>query len=232
MGPIDPPQARLPEPIPTSYYARRDGSGPEEARSAAAITALHEAIDGVRSRLLRRQAAGVLAGSTLVGGLIAIAALLVLLSHVVSSAHGGLASGQRPVATPAGTSAPRESPIVPVVQAPVGVPSPTPQVSPSPQVSPMPTSTSSPPPALVTFLNAPLAAHRGRSVSLQVRTTPVTTCTIVLGYPSAPRLDPATSDAGGAVSWTWRVAGPAPAGTWPVTVACGGTSATTQLVVS
>jgi hypothetical protein len=177
------------------------------------------------SRRLGTPAARVLAGSTLAGGLLAVVALLVLASHAAPPPRGGVAS--HPPQGPAASSAPPvEESGAPAAQAPVETPSPTPHPIPTPSATPLP------PPASVSLLNAPLAAHRGRPVVLQARTAPGTTCSIGIGYPSAPSLDPATADASGAVAWTWRVVGAAPAGTWPVTVTCGGVSAATRLVVS
>lgn len=161
----------------------------------------------------------------LVGGVLAAAALLVLLLQDLSSQHGDMASS-RPQPTPPSAAPTLPAEERPVALAPSEPPSPGARTSPTPRSSPLPTHVS------IALLNAPLTAHRGRSVSLQARTTPSTLCSIDIGYASAPSLDPITSDAGGEVSWMWRVAGPAPTGTWPVTVTCGGASATTQLVVS
>jgi hypothetical protein len=190
------------------------------------------AVDARRPRgrvpLLRSEnAAHVLAGWALVGGLWTGSALLVLLTEGPFSPAGGLVSSRSSppaqAATAAATPTPADTPI-PAVQSPATTPTPTPP--PTPRSTPTPSSPQ------LTFLNAPLSTHRGRSVTLRARTTPRTACSIDVGYTSAPELDLATSDAGGRVSWTWRVGGTAPSGTWPVTVSCGGTRATTQVIVS
>lgn len=225
MGRNDAPP-RLPEPIPASYYARRGHAQPEATGYAVAFTALHDRIAVAWARRFggRDARLPVLAGSTVAGGLVAAAALVLLLNHAPPSSNAGLTSSRSspPVqdASPPAASGP-----VSAALPPVATPAPTHRASPAPSGTP------SAAPASVTLLNAPLASRRGRSVSLQARTTPGATCSIVLGYASAPDLGPAVADAGGGVSWTWRVAGQAPAGTWPITVTCGGATATTRIVV-
>lgn len=227
MGPHVSQEPQPPEPIPASFYART-----AEARQPRPFPAAVMAL-GIRALRRRVPLPGswrptrVVAGWILAGGLLACVALLTVLPHVLASPSGGLASG-------------RSSPSPPVASSPTASPSPPPDATPAPVVedpSPVPARPSapagapSPLAASVTFLNAPLAGRRGRSVSLEVRTTPGTVCSIDLGYASAPDLGPATSDAGGGVSWSWRVGGPAPSGSWPVTVTCGGATATTQIVL-
>jgi hypothetical protein len=139
----------------------------------------------------------------------------------VRSAPPGPAASREP--SPPGAATP-----LPAVQTPEPTPTLTPTPSPTPTVSP------SPSPVAVAFLNAPLSARRNRSnpVTLRARTTPRLTCTIAIGYTDAPQLDPDTADSSGNVSWSWRVGGSAPVGTWPITVTCGAAKATTQITVS
>lgn len=114
----------------------------------------------------------------------------------------------------------------------------------TPSATPLPTSTpatfpvaaprTTPRPASpgVSFLNAPLSAQRGQTVTLRVTTTPNTDCSISIGYPSAPGLDSATSDAAGDVNWTWTVGKHVRLGSWPITVSCRTGTASTQITVS
>ncbi len=87
-------------------------------------------------------------------------------------------------------------------------------------------------PPAVTFLDAPLSARLGQRVTLQAQAEPNTECSIQIGYAGAPVLGTATSDSSGGVSWTWRVSGRAPTGTWPITVACGSRTGSTSLILS
>ena len=97
--------------------------------------------------------------------------------------------------------------------------------------SPTPTPVPTPTPATVTFLNAPLSVRRGQTVTLLARTAPNTQCSTTIGYPSAPDLDPARSDAEGNVSWTWHVGSHTQRGSWPISISCGAESDSTQIVV-
>jgi len=112
-----------------------------------------------------------------------------------------------------------------------GTPTPE-QPTPTPTPTATPRRTASPAPTTVTFLNAPLASRGGQTVTLLVRTTAGTASSIVVGYQPPPGLDPATSSSTGSVSWTWRVSRQASAGTYPITVTCGGGAATTQIVLT
>ncbi len=103
--------------------------------------------------------------------------------------------------------------------------------SPSPLTIPAAAPSATPTPA-VTFLEAPLVAERGKTVTLSVLTAPNTECSIDVGYPSGPELDEVRSDVGGNVSWTWRVGKRVPAGSWPITVSCRTGTASTQITVS
>src|SRR5207249_9503467 len=98
----------------------------------------------------------------------------------------------------------------------------------------------SPPPAagatVVTFVNAPVTAARGQNATLRVKTGANLACTIEVDYKSGPStaagLSPKNSDAGGNVSWTWKVGANTTTGNWPITVTCGGGSARTFLKVT
>lgn len=103
--------------------------------------------------------------------------------------------------------------------------------SPQPLTIPATAPPATPPPA-VAFLEAPLAAARGQTVTLGALTAPNTECSIDVGYPSGPQLESVRSDAAGNVSWTWRVGKRVPAGSWPITVSCRSGTASTQIVVS
>jgi hypothetical protein len=214
-------QESPPDPIPASYYARVDGGRPERAWPPWPVW----------PRLPSREVIGrlpgwqVLGGCAVVGGLLA-AGVIVLATHG-SSPVGRLAAS--PVSVPTGAPVPAVSSLPSGTPFPVADP-PSPEPPPSP--TPTPSRTPSPAATAVSILNGPLSARRVRPVTLRARTAPQTTCAIAIGYASAPDLGPATSDAGGVVSWTWRVGGQAPSGTWPVTVSCGGASASTQVVVS
>jgi hypothetical protein len=113
-------------------------------------------------------------------------------------------------------------------------------LTPSPTATPSPTPTTTlpaagrpsqrPNPAL-TFVGAPLFAQHGQTVTLDVRTAPNTDCSIDIAYPSAPELNPATSDSTGYVSWTWKVGKHVQPGSWPITVSCRSGNASTQITV-
>jgi hypothetical protein len=104
--------------------------------------------------------------------------------------------------------------------------------------TPTPTVTASPAPAqaVVTFVNAPLTVGRGSNATLQAKTAPNTSCSIEVDYKSGPSkaagLGPATSDAAGNVSWTWKVGANTTPGAWPITVTCGGASGQTYITVT
>jgi len=172
------------------------------------------------------------AGWAMIGGLLLGAAVL------AGPAQASPSSGS-PTARVTAPNSPRTVAPLPSAEPPqnpaVIVESPSPSPTPSPTTSPSPTPTRSPspsPPRGVTFLNAPLSARLGRPVSLAVLTAPNTSCSISVGYTSAPDLSNATSDSQGNVRWTWRVSRFAPAGTWPIVVSCGGVTATTQITLS
>jgi len=86
------------------------------------------------------------------------------------------------------------------------------------------------------FVNAPLTVGRGSSATLQAKTAPHTSCSIEVDYKSGPSkaagLGPATSDASGNVSWTWKVGANTTPGSWPIIVTCGSGSAQTAINVT
>jgi hypothetical protein len=116
----------------------------------------------------------------------------------------------------------------PPAAAPTATAAPSPTPSPSPTISPSP----SPSAPGVTFLNAPLAARRGQTVTLRVQTAPGARCATSVGYPNAPALDPARSDAAGIVSWTWHVSSHTQRGSWPIQTTCGRAASSSLLLVS
>jgi hypothetical protein len=201
---------RLPAPIPASYYARPTDVPPEPAGPRPAR---RSPVTGRRRRRLG-----------LVGGVVVCAALLALLAH-------GLASNPWR-ARPDALAPPGQGVGPAATGPPAGTPVPDRTASTTPRPSPNATPRGAPAPASVTFVNAPLTVHHGDSPTLEVRTTPGTTCTVDLGYPSAPQLAPATSSAGGSVSWTWRVTGRPVTGTYTLAVSCGGATGTTRIVLS
>ena len=126
-------------------------------------------------------------------------------------------------------AAPSPSANLPVTPTPA-TPSPTPRAaSPAPiQVAPVQT--------VVTFVNAPITAARGLNATLQAKTAPNTSCSIVVEYKSGPSkaagLVAKTSDGAGNVAWTWIVGGNTTPGTWPIIVTCGNGSAQTSINVT
>ena len=118
------------------------------------------------------------------------------------------------------------------------IPTSTPTSTPTPTVTstptPAPTSTSTPA-AGVSFSSLSSPVKRGGTARAVVATTPNTRCTIKVVYngvtSSASGLGPKTSDGSGSVSWSWTVANSTPKGSWPVTVTCGGASATKYFAV-
>ena len=205
----DSPPGQLPDPIPASYYAQAPAP---------------------RARRLTLPAPS-LAASAVIGGVLASAALVVLVPRILAAAPDPVASHRPPAPAATHTPAPAETPLAAL---PTDSPSPTPTPTPTPTATQQPTPTPSPTPSTgtITFVNAPLSVQRGRTATLQARTPPRTTCAIDIGYASAPNLDPASSGVTGSVSWSWRVSRSAPVGTWPIRVTCGAATATTQIVLS
>jgi hypothetical protein len=90
--------------------------------------------------------------------------------------------------------------------------------------------------SFVTFVNAPLTVAHGSNATLQVRTTPNTSCSIEVDYKSGPStaagLVTKSADSVGNVTWTWKVGAKTTPGSWPITVTCGGASGPTQITVT
>jgi hypothetical protein len=80
----------------------------------------------------------------------------------------------------------------------------------------------------VTFLNMPVSAEPGHPATVRVRADANTRCSIVVVDPSGQTvvqgLDPTTTDATGAVAWTWLADPAAEPGQWPIAVTCGASS--------
>ncbi len=111
--------------------------------------------------------------------------------------------------------------------------------TPTPAPTPTATRAATPPPPphpSVTFVNAPISARPGQTVTLQARTSTNTGCSILVVYKSGPSraqgLGPKTSDAAGNVTWTWMVGTRTTPGSWRITVTCGAASGQTLIVVS
>ncbi len=87
----------------------------------------------------------------------------------------------------------------------------------------------------VTITQAPGTVRRGATATVAAHTAPGAQCSIVVRYKSGPSktqgLGPKTADAGGDVSWAWKVGTNTTPGAWPVTITCGGASAHTEVVV-
>jgi hypothetical protein len=68
-----------------------------------------------------------------------------------------------------------------------------------------------------------------------VSTAPNISCSVVVTYKSgastAQGLVPKTSDAAGAVSWTWNIGANTTLGTWPINMTCGGARGHATFVV-
>jgi len=98
-----------------------------------------------------------------------------------------------------------------------------------------PTAPASAPAGGVTITREPGTVRRGATATVAARTTPGAQCSIVVRYKSGPSqaqgLGPKTAAANGDVSWSWMVGTRTTPGAWPVTITCGGASASTEVVV-
>jgi hypothetical protein len=145
----------------------------------------------------------------------AVAAGVVLIGLVVGLARHPTPSGdQSALASPPGRSTPLAA-------------APTPTAT----ATPVPTPTPRPTPAL-TIQTQRLQARAGRSVTLEATTDPGMRCTIVVGYSPPPQLGSVTSDAKGAVRWSWRVATQVRPGSYPIQVSCDGAMAGATITVT
>ena len=240
----------LPDRIPPSYYARPPGTvpgptSPPTPWQAAlrllgslvpASVALASGAWGMRRRVpLLGSALGSANPAHLAAGCALAACLLAGLVLGVRSAGSSPPAAGHPAGharPPVLAAGPTAAPVLVSPSPPPTAPA-TPSPSPSPTPSPTPLRTPTPAPPPIAFLNAPLSSvSQGQSVTLLVRTAPGTTCSIAVGYQPAPGLNPATANGAGQVSWTWRVSRQTQPGTWPITVTCGGSTATTQIVLN
>ena len=84
-----------------------------------------------------------------------------------------------------------------------------------------------------TFVKSPVSP--GGTGLVNVATAATATCAIVVTYKSGPStaqgLLPKVADAAGTVSWSWNIGTNTMAGTWPIAVTCGSTTARTTFVV-
>jgi micrococcal nuclease len=87
----------------------------------------------------------------------------------------------------------------------------------------------------VTITRAPGTVRRGARATIAARTAPGAQCSIVVRYKSGPSqaqgLGAKRADAGGDVSWSWKVGTRTTPGAWPVVITCGGEVASTEVVV-
>ena len=211
----------LPGPIPSSYYSREAlprSSGLARARNRAAswmsprVSRWGSSLEGIRlPQFSGRQ--------WLVAAVAAFA--VVLLGAIFGLATHRADSGQQ--ATASGPKRPQAADIAP---APTVYPQTPPPITPTPTPTRAPTTSPG-----VVFVNAPLTTDRGEQVTVRVRTTARATCSITIGYPSAPALSPVESGADGSVAWTWQVRRNAPRGTWPLAVTCGASTASTHITI-
>jgi len=212
----------LPGPIPSSYYSREAlprTTGFARARGRIATLAL--SLEGIQLPRLHGREPLVAAAAAV--AVLMLGVIIGLAAHGSGSAPRGQTPGSRQAqaAAPASTSTPSTAQ-TPVPTTPPPTPTPTPTPTPSrPQ-------TATP----VLFVNGPLTAHPPAEVTLRVLTLPHTSCSIAVKYPSAPDLAPAQSGADGTAAWRWHVSSFIQHGTWPVVVACGTGTGTTQIVIT
>jgi competence protein ComEC len=76
---------------------------------------------------------------------------------------------------------------------------------------------------------------QGANATLDAKTSPNASCTITVYYKSGPSkasgLGPKTADAGGLVSWTWKVGANTTLGSWRIEVTCNGVTKETTFTV-
>jgi hypothetical protein len=189
---------------------------------------------GLRHRvpLLRSANAAHAAGAWgVIGCVLLVGLALALRPSGPSEPAGARVAGRTPPAAPAAAPGPATPAATGAAPAPTPTPTPLPTSTPTPTPSPTSRAEPAPPAPAVTFLNAPLSARTGQPVTLLARTSPNTSCSIVVGTSPPPELEPATSSATGDVSWSWRTNRQTPPGSWPITVTCGRAAATTAIVV-
>lgn len=152
---------------------------------------------------------------------------------VVGITAGAGSSSPNPVAQSSVLTSPTSPSDVAASPSPSAAATPSPTSSPTP---PAPSPTPTVAQTVVKFLNAPLTVHQGSNATLQVKTSPNTSCSIEVDYKSgastAAGLVTKNSDGSGNVSWTWKVGANTTPGSWPITVTCGNGSAQTQINVT
>jgi competence protein ComEC len=76
---------------------------------------------------------------------------------------------------------------------------------------------------------------QGANATLDAKTSPNASCAITVYYKSGPSkasgLGPKTADAGGLVSWTWKVGARTTLGSWRIEVTCNGVTKETTFMV-
>jgi hypothetical protein len=186
---------------------------------------------GVRRRvpLLRSANTAHAAGAWGVIGCVLLIGLALALRQ--PEAAGARVARHTPPAAPAAAPGPSSPSAIGPAPSPAATPSPLPTATPTPTPAATPRLDPTPAAPSVAFLNAPLSARPGQGVTLLVRTSPNTSCSIVVGTSPPPGLGAATSSAAGQVSWSWRVARQTQGGSWPITVTCGRAVGTTTIVV-
>lgn len=159
--------------------------------------------------------------------------ILIGIAVLAIAGCGGVQSLTRLAGAPTLSPAPTATPVA-TTPSPVAV---LPETGPPPPAAQPPPATQPVRPAgAVTFLHGSISASRNHGVSLQARTTPNTSCRIVVNYRSAPsppqNLTAKLSDPRGNVSWTWMVGSAAMPGRWPIVVTCGSAQAKAYISVS
>jgi hypothetical protein len=221
--PVEPPQQELPDPIPSSYYARPEAGQPQGRQSLLALG--RRTISGFRERPLQQQVVAVLVCLAVVAG--AVIATLAL------SSTGPPGAGRQQALTlpPSATATPVTAIATPSLPAVPSAGPATPRPTSTPRLlSSTPTPAPTPPgPTQVAFNGGNFMAHEGQDATMSVTTAPNISCTLTVGYQGAPPPATTTSSPTGSASWTWFVADNAPLGSWPVTAACGSGSASTTI---
>jgi cytoskeletal protein RodZ len=103
------------------------------------------------------------------------------------------------------------------------------------QQAPAPSASPETQKATVEIISVTSPAPRNSYATLKAKVPPGATATIEVDYKSGPShaagLGPKQAGPDGIVSWTWKVGGNTTIGTWPITVSCNGTSASTTFEV-
>lgn len=90
----------------------------------------------------------------------------------------------------------------------------------------------------ITIVRAPGRVNRGDTALLEIRTEPITRCSIQVFYPDSPDGEPVvdglqdqTTDQNGDLSWEWLVEDEVETGTHPIIVTCNDQTAETTITV-